>query len=63
MRHRVATLAPGADGVCAPALVGDPSKIRERLGWEPQVRFGDLARMMVDADVEALRAQTAGEAR
>ena len=23
----------------APALVGDPSKIRERLGWEPEVGF------------------------
>jgi GDPmannose 4,6-dehydratase len=41
----------------APALVGDPSKIRERLGWEPQVRFDDLVRMMVDADIEELRAQ------
>jgi hypothetical protein len=27
------------------------------------VRFGDLVPMMVDADVEALRAQTAAEAR
>jgi len=41
----------------APALVGDSSKIRERLGWEPQVRFDELVRMMVDADVEELRAQ------
>ena len=43
----------------APALVGDPSKIRERLGWEPEVRFGDLVPMLVDADVEELCAQTA----
>jgi GDPmannose 4,6-dehydratase len=41
----------------APALVGDPSKIRERLRWEPDVRFDELVRMMVDADVEELRAQ------
>jgi GDPmannose 4,6-dehydratase len=41
----------------APALVGDSSKIRERLGWEPQMRFDELVRMMVDADVEELRAQ------
>jgi GDPmannose 4,6-dehydratase len=41
----------------APALVGDPSKIRERLGWEPEVRFDELVRLMVDADVEELRAQ------
>jgi GDPmannose 4,6-dehydratase len=41
----------------APALVGDPSKIREHIGWERQVRFDELVRMMVDADVEELRAQ------
>jgi GDPmannose 4,6-dehydratase len=43
----------------APALVGDPTKIREQLGWEPEVRFDDLVKMLVDADVEELRAQTA----
>ena len=47
----------------APALVGDPSKIRERLGWEPEVRFDELVKMLVDADVEELRAQAAAEAR
>jgi GDPmannose 4,6-dehydratase len=41
----------------SPALVGDPSKIRERLGWEPAVRFDKLVTMLVDADVEELRAQ------
>ena len=43
----------------SPALVGNPSKIRERLGWEPQVRFDELVKMLVDADVDELRAQTA----
>ena len=33
-------------------LIGDYSKARERLGWEPTVRFHDLVRMMVDADRE-----------
>lgn len=33
-------------------LLGDASKAREKLGWEPQVRFGELARMMVEADME-----------
>jgi GDPmannose 4,6-dehydratase len=42
-----------------PVLVGDPTKIRERLGWKPAVRFDDLVRMLVDADVEELRAQPA----
>jgi GDPmannose 4,6-dehydratase len=46
----------------SPALVGDPSKIRERLGWEPQVRFDELVNLLVDADLEQLRAQTAGKA-
>jgi len=32
-------------------LVGDPSKARERLGWEPTVRFHALVQMMVEADL------------
>lgn len=35
-------------------LVGDPSKAGKRLGWEPNVDFRALVRMMVDADLEAL---------
>jgi GDPmannose 4,6-dehydratase len=31
-------------------LIGDYSKAKERLGWEPTVRFRELIRMMVDAD-------------
>jgi GDPmannose 4,6-dehydratase len=33
-------------------LLGDASKARQRLGWEPAVRFGELVRMMVDHDRE-----------
>jgi GDPmannose 4,6-dehydratase len=44
-------------------LVGDPTKIRKRLGWKPEMRFDDLVKMLVDADVEELRAQTASRAR
>jgi GDPmannose 4,6-dehydratase len=33
-------------------LIGDYSRARERLGWEPTVRFPELVRMMVDADRE-----------
>jgi GDPmannose 4,6-dehydratase len=36
-------------------LIGDPSKARESLGWKPQVGFEELVRMMVDADLAALR--------
>jgi GDPmannose 4,6-dehydratase len=35
-------------------LLGDSSKAREKLGWEPQVTFEEMIRMMVDADVERL---------
>jgi GDPmannose 4,6-dehydratase len=34
-------------------LIGDYAKAKERLGWEPTVRFRELVRMMVDADREA----------
>jgi len=33
-------------------LVGDSSKARSELGWEPRVSFEQLIRMMVDADLE-----------
>ena len=33
-------------------LVGDASKARQELGWEPRVSFKELAEMMVDADLE-----------
>jgi GDPmannose 4,6-dehydratase len=33
-------------------LCGDPRKAREQLGWEPEVSFAELVRMMVDADLE-----------
>jgi len=36
-------------------LIGDPSKAREKLGWKPEVSFGQLVTLMVDADLEALR--------
>jgi len=32
-------------------LLGDASKAREALGWEPTVAFRELIEMMVDADV------------
>jgi GDPmannose 4,6-dehydratase len=35
-------------------LIGDSSKARSKLGWEPNVGFSELVRMMVDADVERL---------
>jgi GDPmannose 4,6-dehydratase len=42
-------------------LLGDPSKAHEVLGWEPKVKFDELVRIMVDADVTALEDQLAGK--
>jgi GDPmannose 4,6-dehydratase len=33
-------------------LIGDPSKAREALGWQPRVTFQELVRIMMDADIE-----------
>ena len=35
-------------------LVGDPSKARAELGWEPTTSFAELVELMVDADLERL---------
>lgn len=36
-------------------LVGNAEKAGRVLGWEPSVTFEELVRMMVDADLEALK--------
>lgn len=38
-------------------LIGDSTRARTRLGWEPEVDFPGLVRMMVDADLERHRAR------
>jgi GDPmannose 4,6-dehydratase len=38
-------------------LIGDASKAREKLGWEPTVHFEDLVRMMVDSDLALEKAR------
>ena len=40
-------------------LLGDSTKARTELGWEPQVSFRQLIEMMVDADLERLSASSA----
>jgi GDPmannose 4,6-dehydratase len=37
-------------------LIGDPSKAKRKLGWQPTVRFKQLVELMVDADLERLKA-------
>jgi GDPmannose 4,6-dehydratase len=34
------------------SLIGNPSKVNEHLGWKPSVLTPELARLMVDADLE-----------
>jgi len=36
-------------------LLGDYSKAKKKLGWEPKTSFRELVRLMVDADIQALR--------
>lgn len=40
-------------------LIGDYSKAKEKLGWEPKVRFKQLIEMMVDADLKHLEQRKA----
>jgi len=41
-------------------LIGDASKARERLGWEPSVSFEELVRMMVRGDIDDQSKRVAG---
>ena len=44
-------------------LLSDPSKARERLGWNPRVNFKDLIKIMVDADMELIGLDPEGEGK
>ena len=33
-------------------LIGDPSKAREKLGWEPKVKMEELVKIMIKSDEE-----------
>ena len=44
-------------------LVADASKARKKLGWEPKIKFRELVRIMVDADMEALGLDPPGEGK
>jgi GDPmannose 4,6-dehydratase len=41
-------------------LIGDASKAKKRLGWEPKVKFKQLAEIMLDADIKILEGELAG---
>ncbi|MDE2312973.1 MAG: GDP-mannose 4,6-dehydratase [Elusimicrobia bacterium] len=44
-------------------LKADASKAKKILGWEPKVRFQELVRIMVDADMEAAGLKSPGKGR
>jgi GDPmannose 4,6-dehydratase len=37
------------------SLRADPSKAKNKLGWEPKVTFSELVRIMVAADLKAIK--------
>jgi GDPmannose 4,6-dehydratase len=41
-------------------LLGDATKAREQLGWQPKVGFKQLVRMMIDADLDLLHSEIHG---
>ena len=44
-------------------LLSDPAKARARLGWEPKIKFSELVRIMVDADLELSGQKSPGEGK
>jgi len=36
-------------------LIGDPAKAKKNLGWEPEVDFKSLTKMMVQSDLENVK--------
>ena len=43
-------------------LLGDASKAKEKLGWEPRVGLEQLVQLMVDADLRTVAVEAAAEA-
>ncbi len=44
-------------------LIGDYSKATRKLGWEPRIKFAELVKLMVDADIQLLRRHRDGKTR
>jgi GDPmannose 4,6-dehydratase len=44
-------------------LIGDASKAKRQLNWEPKVKFKELVRLMVDADVQLLKDHREGRVK
>jgi len=41
-------------------LIGDASKAKKILGWEPKVKFKELVKMMVDSDMAEVKRMVEG---
>jgi GDPmannose 4,6-dehydratase len=41
-------------------LIGDPTKAREKLGWQPKILFEELVREMVQSDLKLIDVEGAG---
>ena len=44
-------------------LIGDYSKAKQKLGWQPKTTFNALAKLMVDADVKLVQDHLSGKGR
>jgi GDPmannose 4,6-dehydratase len=42
-------------------LVADPRKAKEKIGWNPKIKFKELVKIMVDADMRAVGLEPIGE--
>ena len=42
-------------------LISNPEKARKKLGWKPRIRFDDLVKIMMDADMRAIGLAPVGE--
>ncbi len=42
-------------------LIGDPTKAKEKLGWEAKIKFKDLVKIMIDTDFKKLNLKAPGE--
>ncbi|MGA2173933.1 MAG: GDP-mannose 4,6-dehydratase [Verrucomicrobiota bacterium] len=44
-------------------LIGDASKAKRQLGWEPKTKFADLVKLMVEADIQLLKDHREGRVK
>jgi GDPmannose 4,6-dehydratase len=44
-------------------LIGDYSKAKQKLGWEPKTKFADLVKLMVEADLQKVTDRLAGKVK